>query len=170
MAFTLKPETLARIDALIAPYPHKRSALMMVLHEIQAEHREISNEAIEWVAQKLELAPISVLEVVTFFPSYRQEKIGRTWVRLCRTLSCALMGTYKTGEILEHELGCKMGHTSDDGSVTLEYAECLAACGTGPVALVDDDLFENLTPDKLGPVIAEIKKRAEGGVPTPTKN
>ena len=169
MAFSLKPETLARIDACIPRYPQNRSALMMILHDIQAEHHEITNEAIEWVAQKLDLQPINVLEVVTFFPSYRQKKIGRTWVRVCRTLSCALNGTYRTGEILEQELGCKMGHTSDDGSVTLEYAECLAACGTGPVALVDDDLFENLTPDKLGPVIAEIKKRAAGGVPTPTK-
>jgi len=169
MAFSLSSETVARIDACIARYPQKRSALMMVLHDIQAEHKEITNEAIEWVAAKLEIQPINVLEVVTFFPSYRQEKIGKVWVRVCRTLSCALMGAYKTGEILERELDCKMGHRSEDGSVTLEYAECLAACGTGPVALVDDDLFENLTPDKLGPVIAEIKKRAGGGVPTPTK-
>jgi NADH-quinone oxidoreductase subunit E len=170
MAFSLKPETLAKIDAYIPRYPQKRSALMMILHDIQAEQHEITNEAIEWVAAKLDLQPINVLEVVTFFPSYRQEKIGKVWVRLCRTLSCALNGTYKTGEILEKELNCKMGNCSEDGSVTLEYAECLAACGTGPVALVDEDLFENLTPDKLGPVIAEIKKRAAGGVPTPTKN
>ena len=169
MAFTLKPGTLERIDASIARYPQKRSALMMVLHEVQAEHGCISPEAIEWVAAKLELQPINVLEVVTFFPSYRQEKLGRVWVRVCRTLSCALAGTYRTGEILEKELGCKMGHTSEDGSVTLEYAECLASCGTGPVALVDEDLFENLTPDQLGPVIAEIKKRAAGGQPTPTQ-
>ena len=170
MAFQLKPETAQKIDRLIARYPQKRSALMMVLHEIQEEHRQISNEAIEWVAAKLDLQPINVLEVVTFFPSYRQQKIGKVWVRVCRTLSCALMGGFNTGEMLEKELGCKMGHTTADGSITLEYAECLAACGTGPVALVDEDLFENLTPDKLGPVIAEIKKRAAGGVATPTKN
>lgn len=170
MAFQLKPETAQKIDHLIARYPQKRSALMMVLHEIQEEHRQITNEAIEWVAAKLDLQPINVLEVVTFFPSYRQQKIGKVWVRVCRTLSCALMGGFKTGEILEKELGCKMGHTKEDGSITLEYAECLAACGTGPVALIDEDLYENLTPDKLGPVIAEIKKRAAGGVPTPTRN
>ena len=165
----LKPETLSNIEQLIPRYPQKRSALMMVLHEIQADQGCISNEAIEWVAQKLDLQPINVLEVVTFFPSYRQEKLGRCWVRVCRTLSCGLMGAYTTGERLEQELGCKMGHTKEDGSVTLEYSECLAACGTGPVALIDEDLFENLTPDKLGPVVAEIKKRAAGGVPTPTK-
>jgi NADH-quinone oxidoreductase subunit E len=169
MAFTLKPETIERIDACIARYPQKRSALMMVLHEVQGEQGCISSEAIEWVAAKLEIQPINVLEVVTFFPSYRQEKLGRVWVRVCRTLSCALAGAYRTGEILEKELGCKMGHTNEDGSVTLEYAECLASCGSGPVALVDEDLFENLAPDQLGPVIAEIKKRAAGEKPTPTK-
>ncbi len=166
----LKQETLAAIEAIIPRYPQKRSALMMVLHQIQAEQGWISNEAIEWVAAKLELQPINVLEVVTFFPSFRQKKIGRCWVRVCRTLSCALMGACRTGEILERELGCRMGHTTEDGSLTLEYAECLASCGSGPVALVDEDLFENVTPEKLGPLIAEIKTRAAGGVPTPTRS
>jgi NADH-quinone oxidoreductase subunit E len=169
MAFSPTTETLARIDAIVARYPQKRSAVMMVLHCIQEEQKVISNDAIEWVAQRLDLQPINVLEVVTFFPSYRQQPIGRTWVRVCRTLSCALLGACTVGETLEKELNCRLGTTSADGSITLEYAECLAACGTGPVALVDEDLFENLTPDKLGPVIAEIKKRAAGGVPTPTK-
>jgi len=165
----LKPETLAEIEKIIPRYPQKRSALMPVLQAIQDDQRVISNDAIEWVAEKLDLQPINVLEVVSFFPNYRQKPIGKCWVRVCRTLSCALHGAYKVVDILEKELGCKMGTTSEDGSITLEYAECLAACGTGPVALIDEDLFENLKPDDLGPVIAEIKKRAAGGVPTPTK-
>ena len=171
MPFSPKPETLERIDASIPRYPQKRSALMTVLHHVQAEQGCLSREAIEWVAQKLGMQPISVLEVVTFFPAYRQEdrKLGRTHVRLCRTLSCALMGAYSVGETLEKELGCRIGTTREDGSVTLEYAECLAACGTGPVLLVDDDLFENVTMENLGPVLAEIRKRATGGAPTPTR-
>jgi NADH-quinone oxidoreductase subunit E len=171
MAFSLKPETLERIDAAILRYgAQRRSALMPVLHLVQAEQGCIPREAVEWVAEKLGMQPINVLEVVTFFPSYRQEdrKLGRTHVRLCRTLSCALMGAYKVGEELEKELGCRLGTTREDGSITLEYAECLAACGTGPVALVDEDLFENVTAEKLGPIIEEIKKRAAGGAPTPT--
>ena len=105
---------------------------MTLLHFIQAEQKYISNEAIEWVAEKLEIQPINVLEVVTFFPYYRQEKLGKVHVRVCRTLSCALM----------------------------EYAECLAACGTGPVVLVDEDLYENL--NRVGtvePMVEEITKR-----------
>jgi NADH-quinone oxidoreductase subunit E len=172
MPFSLQPETLERIDAAIGRYPHRRSALMPVLHHVQAEQGCISDEAIEWVAATLDLPPLAVLELVTFFPSYRREdrKRGRTHVRLCRTLSCALLGAYAVGDVLERELGCKMGKTSADGAVTLDYAECLAACGSGPVVLVDEDLFENVTAETLGPVLAEIKKRAAGGAPTPTRS
>ena len=137
---------------------------MMLLHFIQSEQGYISNEAVEWVAEKLELQPINVLEVVTFFHYYRQKKLGKVHVRVCRTLSCALMGAYKLGDDLEKALDCKMGHTKEDGSVTLEYGECLAACGTGPVVLVDEDLYENLSKtDMVEPMVSEIKKRAAVG-------
>lgn len=157
----LSQETLQKIDVTVPKYPEKRSAVMMLLHFIQSEHGCISNEAVEWVAERLDLQPINVLEVVTFFPYYRQQKLGKVHVRVCRTLSCALMGAYKLGDDLEKVLDCKMGHTKEDGSVTLEYGECLAACGTGPVVLVDEDLYENLS--KVGtfePMIEEIKRRA----------
>lgn len=165
MTLDLKPETIDRIEKTIPRYPVKRSAVMPLLHFIQSDQGFISNDAVEWVAEKLELQPINVLEVVTFFPYYRQHKLGRTHVRVCRTLSCALMGAYKVGDELEKKLGCKMGTTKEDGSITLEYAECLAACGTGPVVLVDEDLYENLKANELDPLVGEIKKRstAPGG-------
>ena len=160
----LSAETIEKIDATVPKYPEKRSAVMPLLHFIQSEQKYISNEAIEWVAQRLEIEPINVLEVVTFFPYYRQEKLGTVHVRVCRTLSCALMGAYKLGDDLEKALDCKMGHTKEDGSVTLEYGECLAACGTGPVVLVDEDLYENLNKaEAVGPMVEEIKKRAQAG-------
>ena len=156
--------TLEKIDTVIAKYPQKRSAVMALLDYIQAEEGYISNKAVEWVADKLELEPINVLEVVTFFPYYRQEKLGKVHVRICRTLSCALMGAYKLGDDLANKLNCKMGHTKNDGSVTLEYAECLAACGTGPVVLVDEDLYENLNKaNSVQPMVDEINKRMTVG-------
>jgi NADH-quinone oxidoreductase subunit E len=160
MTLDLKPDTIDRIEKTIPRYPVKRSAVMPLLHFIQSDQGFISNDAVEWVAEKLEIQPINVLEVVTFFPYYRQQKLGRTHVRVCRTLSCALMGAYKVGDELEKKLGCKMGTISEDGSITLEYAECLAACGTGPVVLVDEDLYENLKSAELDPLVTEIKKRA----------
>ena len=162
----LSAETLQKIDAAIPKYPEKRSALMTLLHFIQSEQKYISNEAVEWVAEKLELEPINVLEVVTFFPYYRQEKLGTVHVRVCRTLSCALMGAYKLGDDLEEALDCKIGQTKEDGSLTLEYGECLAACGTGPVVLVDEDLYEKLNqPGTVAPLVEEIKKRAKVETP-----
>jgi len=163
----LKPATIEIIEKVIPRYPEKRSAVMPLLHRIQEDQGVISNEAVEWVARKLEMAPINVLEVVTFFPYFRQKKLGRTHVRVCQTLSCALMGAYQVGEELEKALDCKMGTTRADGKVTLEYAECLASCGSGPVVLVDEDLFEHLKAPELKPLIEEIRKRAEsGGEPT----
>ncbi len=158
----LSAETLEKIDKAIPKYPEKRSATMTLLHFIQQEQGYISNDMIEWVADKLEIQPINVLEVVTVFPYYRQEKLGKVHVRVCRTLSCAMHGAYKLGDDLEKALGCKMGHKKDDGSVTLEYAECLAACGSGPVVLVDEDLYENLNNlESSSKLVDEIKKRAD---------
>tara|TARA_Y100000588_G_scaffold390921_3_gene498010 strand:- start:197 stop:700 length:504 start_codon:yes stop_codon:yes gene_type:complete len=162
----LSAKTLEKIDTVIPKYPQKRSAVMTLLHYIQAEAGYISSEAVEWVAEKLEVQPVNVLEMVTFFPYYRQEKLGKVHVRVCRTLSCALMGAYKLGDDLAKKLDCKMGYTKDDGSVTLEYAECLAACGTGPVVLVDEDLYENLNrTGSVQPMVEEINRRIGLEVP-----
>ena len=128
----LSLNTLQRIETAIGHYPRKQSAVMTLLHLIQEERGFLSNAAIEWVADKLEIQPIKVLELVTFYPHYRREKLGKTRVRLCRTLPCALMGAYRVGDQLETALNCKMGRSKDDGTLTLEYAECLAACAAGP--------------------------------------
>ncbi len=160
----LSPGTLGKIETAISKYPQKKSATMTLLHLIQADRGYISSEAIEWAAEKLEIQPINVLELVTFYPYYRQEKLGKTHVRVCRTLPCALMGAYKLGDQLEKALNCKMGHTKSDRSITLEYAECLAACASGPVVLVDEDLYERLNrPRSLEPLVDNIKNRAKTG-------
>ena len=91
----LKPATLSRIDEVITHYPVKRSAVLPLLHLIQEEQGYLSKDAIEWVATKLELAPINVLEVATFYPMFRLEPVGRCHIKVCRTLSCALRGGYR---------------------------------------------------------------------------
>ncbi len=159
----LKPETLAEIEHVIPLYPRKRSAVLPVLHAVQEDQGYISNEAVEWVAAKLELQPINVLEVVTFYPHFRQHPIGKYHIRLCRTLSCALCGGYKVADQLEKAFDCKMGETSKDNQVTLEFVECLASCGTGPVALIGDDLYERLNEKKVGDLVAQIKANALKG-------
>jgi NADH-quinone oxidoreductase subunit E len=156
----LKPATLARIDELITHYPVKRSAVLMLLHAIQEDVGFISNEAIEWVAAKLELQPINVYEVVTFYPMFRQKPIGRRHIKVCRTLSCALMGGYKTCATFEHEFNTHRGEISPDGEVTVEFVECLASCGTAPVVMIDDDLHEKVDCTKAKQLSEQIKTEA----------
>ena len=99
----LKPETLARIDEVITHYPVKRSATLPLLHLIHEDIGHIPEEAITWIAGKLSLQPINVYEVVTFYPMFRRHPIGRRHIKVCRTLSCALMGGYKTCAAFEKE-------------------------------------------------------------------
>ncbi|MFT3831165.1 MAG: NAD(P)H-dependent oxidoreductase subunit E [Opitutaceae bacterium] len=156
----LKPETLSKIDEVITHYPSKRSATLPLLHLVQEEQGYISPEAVEWIAAKLGLQPINVQEVATFYPMFRHQPIGRRHVKICRTLSCALNGGYKVCERLEKEFGTHIGHTSADGEVHLEFVECLASCGSGPVVMVDDELHEHVDDAKAKALADQIKAEA----------
>ncbi len=160
MAFSLKPETLTRIDEVITHYPVKRSAALPLLHLVQEEQGYISRDAIEWIAAKLELQPINVYELVTFYPMFRQEPIGRRHIKVCRTLSCALNGGYKVCESLEKEFCTHRGEVSPDGEVTIEFVECLASCGSGPVVMVDDELHERVDAAKVSQIAEQIRREA----------
>ena len=153
----LKPETLAAIEEVIPRYPEKRGAMMPVLHLVQADQGCIAPEAMEWVADKLGLQPVQVYEVVTFYPAYRQTPRGRCLVRVCQTLPCMLAGAYRVCEMLQETLQCQVGSTSEDGEVTLEWAECLACCDRGPAVMVDDELFEKVDAAKVKEIAAKVR-------------
>lgn len=144
----LKAETLELIEKQMQRYPETRSMLLPMLHLVQEERGFISKEAMEWIAQKLEIQPIDVYEVVTFYPMFRQEPIGKCHVRVCRTLSCALKGAYKTCDTLQTELQCGLNETSEDGHFTVEFVECIADCANAPVVHVDETMHPHITPDK----------------------
>jgi NADH-quinone oxidoreductase subunit E len=156
----LKPETLSRIDEVITHYPVKRSAALPLLHLVQEDQGYVSNEAIEWIAAKLEVQPINILELVTFYPMFRQHPIGRRHIRVCRTLACALNGGYKICEEFEKAFNTHRGEVSPDGEVTVEFVECLASCGSGPVVMVDDELYERVSPEKARELAEQIKAEA----------
>lgn len=156
----LKPETFQRIDEVITHYPTKRSATLPLLHLIQEDAGYISDEAITWIAAKLELQPINVLEVVTFYPMFRRAPIGRRHIKVCRTLSCALSGGYKTCETFEKEFSTHRGEISPDGEVTVEFVECLASCGTAPVVLIDETLHTKVDATKAKQLSDQIKAEA----------
>ena len=155
--FAATPELAAAADESISHYPVKRSATLPLLHLVQQRFGFISAAAIDWVAAKLELEPIKVLEVVTFYPGFRQSAPGKYHIRVCRTLSCAMGGSYELMERLCELTGidhsqCDPHHhpiaVSPCGNFSVEFAECLASCDTAPVCMVNDDFHEAVTADK----------------------
>lgn len=154
---TLKPDTLQRIDEAVSHYPVKRSAALPLLHLVQEDQGFISSEAVEWIAARLELQPINIQELVTFYPMFRQKPIGRRHIRVCRTLSCAIMGAYRTCAEFQKQFETKLGEVSPDGEVTVEFVECLASCGTAPVVMIDDELHEKVDAAKARALSDQIK-------------
>jgi len=161
---TLPPALLAKIDEAITHYPvSPRSAVLPLLHLFQHEFGYIQPEAVHYVAEKLSLEPIQVLEVVTFYPGFRQTAPGKYHIRVCRTLSCAMAGSYELMDSLCKATGIDRSHTdhhhpiavSPDGNFSIEFAECLASCGFGPVCMVNDDFHEAVAPDQTAGLLAK---------------
>jgi NADH-quinone oxidoreductase subunit E len=166
MALEVPADLEAKIDEVITHYPvSKRSAVLPLLHLMQHQYRYITDDAVNWVATKLGLEPIQVLEVVTFYPGFRQSAPGKFHIRVCRTLSCAMAGSYELMESL-----CKAGNIdrshvdhhhpiamSADGKYSIEFAECLASCGFGPVCMVEDDFHEAVNPEKAGELLNQYQ-------------
>ena len=156
--FAVTPELVAEADARISHYPEsKRSATLPLLHIVQHHFGYISGPAIEWVAEKLAIEPIKVLEVVTFYPGFRQSAPGKFHIRVCRTLSCAMGGSYELMERLAELIGIDRSASdshhhpisvSPCGKFSVEFAECLASCGSAPVCMVNDDFHEAVAPAK----------------------
>ena len=157
MSFTLPASVEAEINELITHYPVKRSASLMVLHALQEHFGFLSQDAIEWTAAKLDLQPINVLELVTFYPMFRQAPIGKFHFKVCRTLSCALGGSHELHRHLCEKLGLDAhGHgpqTTKDGKFTVEFVECLAGCGAAPVMMVNDDFHEGVSHAKADEIV-----------------
>ncbi len=156
-------ELEAKADEYIGHYPddQRRSASLPLLHLLQQEFGHIGEDGVRWVADKLGLEPINVLELVTFYPGLRQKAPGKYHIRVCRTLSCAMAGCHETMDKICQVAGIdRSGVThhdpiaiSEDGKFSIEFAECLASCGTGPVCLVGDDFHEGVTPEAVGELL-----------------
>jgi NADH-quinone oxidoreductase subunit E len=162
MALEIPAELVSKIDEVITHYPvSKRSAILPLLHLLQHHFRYITDEAIAWVAQKLNLEPVQVLEVVTFYPGFRQTAPGKYHIRVCRTLSCAMAGSYDLMESFCKAANIDRSHVdhhhpiavSADGKFSIEFAECLASCGFGPVCMVEDDFYEKVDPTQVGKIL-----------------
>ena len=163
MNFAVPANLEAQLDELVTHYPQKRSASLMFLHALQEHFGYISRDAVEWTARKLGLQPINIYELVTFYPMFRQEPLGKTHIKVCRTLSCALAGS---GELHTHfclKLGLDAhkhaAQTTPDGKFTVEFVECLADCSNAPVVLLNEDLLPKVTPAQADEIVAKGKSK-----------
>jgi NADH-quinone oxidoreductase subunit E len=159
----LTPETLQKIDEVITHYPVKRSAALPLLHLVQEEQGCVSTEAIEWIAAKLDLQPINIYELVTFYPMFRQKPVGRRHIKVCRTLSCALVGGAQVAEEFSRQFAGDPEATPEDEGVTVEFVECLASCGSGPVVMIDEELHERVDVARARELCEQIKADVEAG-------
>ncbi len=152
------PEALALVQKMIARYPagRQKSAVLPVLHVAQAEWGWCSVPVMDYVASLLDIKPIEVYEVASFYTMFHLQKTGRHVMEVCRTGPCCLLGAEDLLDYLKKKLDIGIGGTSADGKFTLKTVECLAACGFAPVMQIREQYYERLSPEKLDKIMEEL--------------
>ena len=162
-AIVLSTQSLTKIDHEIAKYPsnQKRSAVMAALAIAQDEKGWLSTETMDFVAAYLDMPPIAVYEVATFYEMYNTEPIGRFKLTICTNLPCALQSASEAAEHLKRKLGIGFGETTPDRMFTLKQGECFGACGDAPVVLVNNKrMCSWMRPAELDRLLAELAAEA----------
>lgn len=150
------PDLIADVDALVGAHGRDRASLLPVLQALRRRRGEITDRAMQLVADRLGVPPVEVQGVVTFY-SFLHGESARHVVRLCRTLSCELAGAPGVAERLEAELGVPAGTPTPDGTVVVEWVHCVGLCDGAPAMLVDDRAVDQLTPDGASAVVTRLR-------------
>jgi NADH:ubiquinone oxidoreductase subunit E len=145
------------IENYIQKYGSNRSALLPILQQIQRRHSHISNFAQQEVARMLDIHPVEVYSVISFYSFLHTKPRGRNIVRLCRTIVCDMAGKKNVEEAIKRELGINFGETTKDKRITLEYTNCLGMCDVGPSMIVNERIYTKLDPGKAVKILNEIK-------------
>lgn len=151
----LSQENLSEIDAIVARYPQAHAAVLPVMHVVQREQGWISPEAQVWVAERLDMPLAKAEEVMSFYTLLYRKPMGKRHLQVCRSLSCYLRGEGDITDCIRKKLDLKPGSKTDDGKFSLEMVECLGSCDTAPVVQVNDEYYENLTPQRLEEFLEE---------------
>ena len=152
----LSEASLKEIDVWVAKYPadKKQSAVMSALRIVQDQNRGfLTDDLMDAVAEYLDMRPIAVYEVATFYSMYELEPVGKHKICVCTNISCMLCGSDKIVDQLTSKLGIKLGETTTDGRFTLKEVECLGACVNAPMFQIGDTYYENLTEEKVNQVL-----------------
>jgi [NiFe] hydrogenase diaphorase moiety large subunit len=157
MLVTEKNSLAQEIEELCKSYGTERSALLPILQAIQKNHKYISDFAQQEIARMLDIHPVEVYSVVSFYTFLHSEPKGRNIVRLCRTIVCDISGKDLVENAITRELGIKFGETTKDKRITLEYTNCLGMCDQGPAMMINDNIYTQLTPEKAVKILNELK-------------
>ncbi len=158
--FMLSPESLQQIDREIEKYPsdQRQSAVMAALRIAQVEKGWLATETMEYIAAYLNMPPIAVFEVASFYNMYNLKPVGRHKITVCTNLPCALSGGVHVGEYLKRKLGVEFGQTTSDGKFTLIEGECMGACGDAPVLLHNNHhMCSWMTEEKIDELLAKLE-------------
>lgn len=162
---TFSSDLLAKFDEVVKRYPEGRqkSALLPILHLVQAEYGWTSVPAMDKVAEYLDIQPIEVYEVASFYTMYFLQPKGKYVLEVCRTGPCCLVGAEKIMAHMEQKLGVKEGEVTPDGLFSWRGVECLAACGYGPVLQIGPEytFYENLTEQSVDQLIDNLKNKQD---------
>ena len=161
--FEFGPESMAKVKELIAQYPEgkQKSAILAILHLVQEEIGWLSINSMDYVAGILDIKPIEVYEVATFYTMFHIEPVGNYVLEVCRTGPCMLVGSDQIIQHIENKLGIKVGETSSDGMFTLKTVECMGACGYGPMFQCKGKNYEYLTTEKVDELIEQFRNEAK---------
>jgi NADH-quinone oxidoreductase subunit E len=162
----LTAQTRAEAQEIIARYPQPRSALLPMLHLVQSYQGYVSPQGVEFCAEQLGLTKAEVGAVATFYTMYKRRPTGRHLVSVCTNTLCAVLGGQRIFDALSADLGVHHDETAADGSVTLEHAECLAACDYGPVVTVDYEFYDQQDVESARELVAALRR---GEKPLPTR-
>jgi NADH:ubiquinone oxidoreductase subunit E len=154
---TEQSDLIDNIDALIEEHGGGRDALIPVLQDLRKKRHDISDLAMQVLADRLGLSPVEVQGVATFYSFLQVGVTGQHTIRVCRTLSCSFAGATSIAKKLEAELGISMGETTADGQVTLEWANCIGMCDQAPALLADQAAIGSLTAARVGEIVANLK-------------
>jgi NADH-quinone oxidoreductase subunit E len=164
--------TLEKVQKIVARYPagKEKSALLPLLHIAQEEFEGyLSVDVMDYVATLLNIQPIEVYEVATFYSQYYLDPVGKNVIEICRTGPCAICGGEAIQSYLEQKLGIKTGETTTDGLFTLKAVECLGACGSAPVMQINTEFYEFLTKEKIDLILNELTQKAKEEKPEEAK-
>ena len=162
--FAFTESNLERARDIVARYPEgkQRSALLPMLDLAQRQHGGwLSQEALDYVAEFLDLPPIKVYEVATFYSMYNLQPIGRYFIQVCRTSPCWLRGSDAITKACMEKLGVGLGETTSDRMFTLVEVECLGACVNAPMVQINDDYYEDLDAQKMSGLIDDLASGRE---------